>query len=157
MPTSFVKLRRRRGRDSKRVASKSIENRRKISEIEKIRSIVLYDIGQLRNRNLSIITDGEPDYCSMKNVVSLRQRKLNKIDNHRKKDCYDSYIRVTVEKDVTPRRKKVDQKDIKESVKMKNEAEKYHGSKSCGAWYLKFRRHILKSWCNKVYPDFTTG
>ncbi|XP_076396434.1 C2 and C2B_Munc13-like domain-containing protein staccato isoform X1 [Megachile rotundata] len=95
----------------------------------------------LKNRNLSIMTDSKPDDRSVNiGLVNSSPRKLNR-------------VRRVNSQGGGALRRKVD-KDINESVK--NVSRKYCGP-HCGAWYLKFRRHVLKSLRNRVYPDVISG
>lgn len=182
MLTSFVKLRRRRRRSSKRVSFKSIEIKEKISEKYREENDVQRrnEEEYLRNKNVSIMTDNEPDFYVSKPFVGTRpsdkkRKSLNEYvivnaeekfvgvnnssgeilvkSNDASGKIMDDYVIVgTEEMPVIA----CDNSDS-ESVKSMEQPLKNCSLMCNHTWYPQFKRYVLKNLRNKIYPSVVTG
>lgn len=161
MLTGFVKLRRRRRRVSKRVSFRAIANRIRVPEVVKRNDTVLYDKEYLKNKNLSIMTDNEPDFYLQDPIIRKRinERKLKAISGSSRGSFHEYVIVAVEEQPVTTNSKSVnnnyDSANVNrntDSVSSKNPRPKCHKT-----WYMKFKRQIIKALRNKVYPHVITG
>lgn len=175
MLTSFVKLRRRRRKSSKRVSSKSIEIKEKISEKYGGRSDTQRNEEEyLRNKNVSIMTDDEPDFYVSKPFVGTRasdktRKNLNEYvimnaeeilvkNNNTSEKIMDDYVIVgTEEMPVTLIEKNASDNSDSESVKNMEQSLKNCSLMCNHTWYPQFKRYVLKNLRNKIYPSVVTG
>lgn len=175
MLTSFVKLRRRRRKSSKRVSSKSIEIKEKISEKYGGRSDTQRNEEEyLRNKNVSIMTDDEPDFYVSKSFVGTRasdktRKNLNEYvimnaeeilvkNNNTSEKIMDDYVIVgTEEMPVTLIEKNASDNSDSESVKNMEQSLKNCSLMCNHTWYPQFKRYVLKNLRNKIYPSVVTG
>lgn len=175
MLTSFVKLRRRRRKSSKRVSSKSIEIKEKISEKYRGRSDTQRNEEEyLRNKNVSIMTDDEPDFYVSKPFVGTRasdktRKNLNEYvimnaeeilvkNNNASEKIMDDYVIVgTEEMPVTLIEKNASDNSDSESVKNMEQSLKNCSLMCNHTWYPQFKRYVLKNLRNKIYPSVVTG
>lgn len=179
MLTSFVKLRRRRRRASRRVSFKSIEIKEKISEKYGRGSDTQQKQEEYpRNKNISIMTDDEPDLFVSKPFVGTRPSNKTSLNeyvivnaeekflraksgeilvksNDASEKIMDDYVIVgTEEVPVTPIAS-----DNSDSESMKSmEQPLKNCSLMCNhIWYPQFKRYVLKNLRNKIYPSVVTG
>lgn len=175
MLTSFVKLRCRRRKSSKRVSSKSIEIKEKISEKYGGRSDTQRNEEEyLRNKNVSIMTDDEPNFYVSKPFVGMRasdktRKNLNEYvimnaeeilvkNNNASEKIMDDYVIVgTEEMPVTLIEKNASDNSDSESVKNMEQSLKNCSLMCNHTWYPQFKRYVLKNLRNKIYPSVVTG
>lgn len=147
MLTDLAKLRRRRRRTSKRVSSKAIENPKRVGESARKKETVVCDRELLKNKNLSIMTDNEPELYLKVGGTYLKKKERS----------FDDYVIVgNNETPVTPFTKNANDNSDSESAKTLAVPGKPRSPRS-SSWYSKLRSQVLKSLRNKVYPCVITG
>ncbi|XP_076681977.1 C2 and C2B_Munc13-like domain-containing protein staccato isoform X3 [Andrena cerasifolii] len=162
MLTDLVKLRRRRRRPSRRGASKSTRDQESPPRDGKTGDSVICDREYLKNKDISILTDKEPELYLGKDTRFTKKGTNGAAETSNRlhtKDSCNSCVTVADKKPVISqsRRENVDHGDTARSAKVKKVPRKYYGCKCSGAWYLKFRRQVLKSLRNKISPDVVIG
>lgn len=124
--------------------------------------LVICDREYLKNKDISILTDKKPELYLGKDTRFMKKGTKGATETSNRlhtQDSCNSYVTVADKKPVVSqsRRENVDHGDTTGSVKVKRVTRKYCGCKCSGAWYLKFRRQVLKSLRNKIWPDVVTG
>lgn len=118
----------------------------------------------LTNRNLSIMTDTQPESDVVDNACVRQEKSSNRrtTNSSSSTSSQDSYILISTEE--TPVLLKdtnweyVGYHDIIEVMQSQSKKMKKYCSPRCStAWFLKIRRDILKNCRNKVYPVATKG
>nr|XP_031845703.1 protein unc-13 homolog 4B isoform X2 [Nomia melanderi] len=138
MLTDLVKLRRQRRKLARRTSVKqNFEGRRKTS--------VVYNEAYLKNKYLSIMTDKEPDF-------SVTNYNL-KVKNAKKTAAEDKPVISSSKSDSVKNVKS----DFKDGKKLNDALQTQCRTKYSCAWYLKFRRRVLKILRNRVAPGVVSG
>lgn len=137
MLTDLVKVRRQRRKLSKRTSVKqNFEGRRKTSFV--------YNEAYLKNKYLSIMTDKEPDFSAANYISMVKNSKI-----------------VTEDKPAIPSSKSDSLNNVKSDVggskKLNDALQTQCGTKYKCAWYLKFKRRVLKILRNRVSPGVVSG
>ncbi|CAL7938780.1 unnamed protein product [Xylocopa violacea] len=148
MLTCLVRFRRRRRRPSRRASVRSNENRKR-ENVHRTKDAAKDDDGYLKNKNLSIMTDNVPSDLHLEN--SIVRMKLSGKQLERTNSLADFVIVGNEEEPVPPDSRNMDNRNP-ETANMDCATKK-----SSNAWYLKFKRHFVRSLRNRVSPSVVTG
>lgn len=146
--------RRRNRKYLKREIPELDKDRKNAPRKEEITNSNDYTEEYLKNKNLSIMTDTEPDLDHnsrpLQKTPKMPNNPSRKIPNA---DTCDSFVVVIAKKKkpTISKWERVNKDNITECMKINSTTQK-HCCLQYNTWYLKIKRRILKKSCNKIYP-----